>query len=437
MKETYSKLMVAVLAVGILSSCKPKYTEPELSAGELNFKRFVMIGDGHAAGFMDDALYFDGQQNGIANLLSKQFELVGGAALTTKFVNENSVGANANGQSRLILDFKEDCNGVSSLSPVRKSIPGDLSVITVFSYSGEALFRNLTIPGLKLTQVSTANLAQFNPFFSRIASSDNNSVLTDALSHEPTFFGLYLGIEDVMTYARSGGTNNQLPTIDEFTSSYTQIVSQMKANGSHGFIATIPDVTLMPYFRTIPYNGLNLDEENATQLNNIFGPLGMNFQVGPNGFNIVDPEANEFQVRQIQDGELLLLSIPLDSVKCHKMGSIFPFRDEFVLTSEEQETLKEKINGYNQVIRNLANDFNLALVETNTAYHKLFSGFTYNGVSLSAQFVTGGAFSLDGIHLNPRGNAILTNEFIKAINQKFNTTIPLLNPLNYKGVLFP
>lgn len=89
------------------------------------------------------------------------------------------------------------------------------------------------------------------------------------------------------------------------------------------------------------------------------------------------------------------------------------------------------------MIRNLASNFNLALVETNTAYQKLFSGFTYNGVNLDARFVSGGAFSLDGIHLNARGNAILTNEFIKAINQKFNTKIPILNPLNYNGILFP
>lgn len=320
MKTQYLHLASLAIFIGIASSCKPKYAQPEFNAENINLERFVMIGDGHSAGFMDDALYYYGQNHGVSTLLSKQFELAGGAPLTTKFVNENSVGANATGQSKLVLNMKEDCNGVSSLSPLRFAVPGDLSMITVFSYAGEANYRNFSIPGLRLPQVIAPNLAQFNPFYSRIASADNASVLQDAISTDPTFFGLYLGLEDVMTYARTGGKINVLPTVTEFTTTYTEVVSQMKANGAQGFIATIPDVTSMPYFRTIPYNGLNLDEESATSLNNIFSPLGYTFSAGPNPFTIIDPEANQFQVRQILEGELLLLSIPLDSVRCHRMG---------------------------------------------------------------------------------------------------------------------
>jgi hypothetical protein len=261
--------------------------------------------------------------------------------------------------------------------------------------------------------------------------------LTDALATEPTFFALYLGLEDCMVYARSGGTINHLPFVEDFSAIFNLTAQMLSANGARGVVATIPDVFTMPFFRTIPYNGLNLEEANAATLNSIFNPLGFTFQVGANPFTIADPEANDFQVRQILEGELLLLSIPLDSVRCNQMGSIFPFRNEFVLTLEEQAFLQSRINAYNNAIRTVASTYNLAVVETNDVYQKLFNGILYNGVNFSAQFVSGGTFSLDGIFLNGKGNAFLANAFIHAINKHYNAKIPALNPGDFNGVLFP
>ena len=417
--------------------CKPKYAEPNLSAGAMNPERFVMIGDGHSGGYMDDALYYDGQKNGLAVLLGTQLELVGSEAFTTKLVAENSVGSNLNGQARLKLDYKEDCTGATSLSPVRIAPLGDLNIITASTFSGESSFRNFGIPGMRTPQVISPNYAQFNPYFARIASSNLVTPLQDILSTNPTFFALYLGIEDCMTYAKSGGSTNNMPSIEDFTSAYTTIVEQLKGQGATGVLATIPDVRTMPYFRTIPYNGLNLEASNAALLNSVFNPLGFFFDLGPNAFMIFDPEANDFQVRPILSGELLLLSIPLDSVRCYQMGSVYPFRNEFVLTFEEQQYLNMMTASYNDIIRSLAATHGLALIETNTLYQKLFTGFTYNGVNFSAQFVSGGAFSLDGIHLNGKGNALLANEFIRVINKYYGASIPALNVGAFDGVFFP
>ena len=119
------------------------------------------------------------------------------------------------------------------------------------------------------------------------------------------------------------------------------------------------------------------------------------------------------------------------------MGSIFPFRNEFVLTLAELNEIQNRIDLFNAAIRQKATAYGFAIVETGAFYDKLSSGFTYNGASLSATFVSGGAFSLDGIHLNSRGNALLANEFIKAINKTFTAKIPFINALNYNAILFP
>jgi hypothetical protein len=432
---------IFVAACGCLTlltiGCKPKFTEPDTTAGEMNPARFVMIGDGHSGGYMNDALYYDGQVNSLAALIGLQLQLVGGEEFTTRLVAENSVGVNLTGQSRLKLGYKTDCKSVTALSPVRVAEQGDNSILNFTPFGQQGKFRNFGIPGMRVLDVLNVTYAQTNPFFARMASSADVSPLEDVLEINPTFFALYLGVEECMSYAKSGGTVNNLPTVEEFETAYSQLAQQLVTQGAKGVVATIPDLRVMPYFRTIPYDGLNLGADNVTTLNNIFNPLGYFFQEGPNPFTIIDPAANEFQVRQILQGELLLLSIPLDSVKCNQMGSVFPFRNEFVLTFEEQNYLTYMTAAYNEVIRSVANTYNLAVVETNSFYQKLFTGFTYNGVNFTAQFVSGGAFSLDGIHLNAKGNALLANEFIRAINKKFGASIPELNAGAYPGVLFP
>ncbi len=58
-------------------------------------------------------------------------------------------------------------------------------------------------------------------------------------------------------------------------------------------------------------------------------------------------------------------------------------------------------------------------------------------MNYSTTFVTGGSFSLDGVHLTGKGYAVIANEFIKAINAKYKSNLRQVNPNNYSGVKFP
>jgi hypothetical protein len=44
---------------------------------------------------------------------------------------------------------------------------------------------------------------------------------------------------------------------------------------------------------------------------------------------------------------------------------------------------------------------------------------------------------LDGIHLTPRGNAIIANTFIDAINSKYSASVPHADVTKYSGLKFP
>jgi hypothetical protein len=425
-------IYTALLLLLSLSACKPKYIEPDYSLGDVNKERFILIGGGHFAGYMDDALYREGQENSLANLIAKSFKL----ELHQPLVNNSSVGIGLSGLSAMKLGYKTDCKDVTSLSPIRIAASGDQSIFNDNLFNAAQSFGNYGIPGLKLMDINTNAYATQNAYFARMASSVSATVLDDILTANPSFFALFLGLEDVMAYAKSGGTE-ELPIVADFETAYAALVQNLTANGAKGVIATLPDVTQMPYFTTIPWNGLTLDSASNITLNSIYNPLGFNFEIGSNPFMIEDTAANIFGVRQIYSDELVLLSLPLDSVKCNQMGVLFPIRNEFVLNRVELAELRSKIEAYNIAIRNIALQYNLAVVESAPFFQKLTDGFIYNGVTMSAKFVSGGAYSLDGIHFNPRGNAFFANEFIKAINNKFNSRIPILNAGDYRSILFP
>ena len=177
---TYFLLPIVAL---LFCACKPKFTKEEVSKGEINPTRFVMIGGGHTAGYMDDALYNEGQENSLANLISKQLALVGGEqTFYQALVSPNSVGIGLSGFARFILGFKTDCKGVEALSPLRISSAGDASILSVNTYNSTQKFQNFGIPGLKLSTISTPNYGSINPFFGRMASSVTTTVLSDAIA---------------------------------------------------------------------------------------------------------------------------------------------------------------------------------------------------------------------------------------------------------------
>jgi hypothetical protein len=441
MRNKISYLVIASFLLTIFSSCKPKITTKNPSAGEITATRFVSIGGALTAGFMDDALFSAGQENSVGNIFAGQLHLVGNLEFLQPLIQSADIGCNAEGKSSLILGYKTDCLGVTSLSPVRTSSTGDLALFQQNNYT--AGFHNFGVPGLKAVELTQNGLGNSNLYFARMASNPTSGqVLSDALSRNPTFFSFFVGMDEVLAYAKKGAAIGNLTPVfgtdgNGFSGSIQNALNKLTENGAKGVVANIPDVTVLPFFTTIPYNGLNLSDDKVASLNQIYNPIGISFQVGANPFMIEDPTAGVFGVRKMVPGELILLSAPLDSVKCFQMGSVFPLRDEFVLTLAELEEIRATTQQYNTVLEIQAAENNLALTDLEAFYQKLATGIMYNGIGLNLKFVSGGTVSLDGLTLNPKGNALLTNEFIKSVNNKYNATIPLVDVTNYRSTYFP
>ena len=57
-----------------------------------------------------------------------------------------------------------------------------------------------------------------NPYYARFATSGTTTVLADALAQAPSFFSLFIGGNDVLSYATSGGVGiNQTGNLDPST----------------------------------------------------------------------------------------------------------------------------------------------------------------------------------------------------------------------------
>jgi lysophospholipase L1-like esterase len=109
--------------------------------------------------------------------------------------------------------------------------------------------------------------------------------------------------------------------------------------------------------------------------------------------------------------------------------------DKDVLDEEEIENIETATAAYNATIRGLAEANGLAFVDSRALLNRVAAGgIAFDGGSLTSTFVTGGAFSLDGVHPTPRGYAAIANEIIERINATYNSTVPKVNIGNYGTV---
>ena len=494
---------MAVLAVLSVTSCKTDFetdvADIAVTSGEADFSKYVALGNSLTSGYRDGALYLDGQLESYPAMIAEQMQKAGGGTFTQPLMPDNIGGfTNLPGfKGKLTLQV---VNG--ALTPVYSTAVNALDRLT-------GTYNNMGVTGAKsfhLVANGYGNMAGLsggtaNPYFVRFASSATTSVLEDAKAQNPTFFSLWIGNNDVLSYATSGGvgtnqtgntnpstySSNDITDPNVLAGSIRTVLEGMRSVGAtKGVIANIPNVTSIPFFTTIPYNAVPLNEAYAATLNAqlvgrlkpILTALGQGDRlktlvVGQNPLLIKDETLANLsaqitaaltsngvpaalaafigttygQARHATSEDLILLStksvINTDvtgvPAPFNKLGITYPLEDKYVLTKSEVAEIQRATDAYNTHIKALAEVYGLAFVDANAKMIELGknSGIQYNGVTYSTAFVTGGSFSLDGVHLTGRGYAVIANEFIKAINAKYKSTLPQVNPNNYSGIKFP
>lgn len=525
-----NKFILLVLVAGVtFSSCdgiegslvnaeleeNPLPTPTEYSSGSANFSNYIAIGNSLTAGYMDGALYTNGQNNSLASIIASQLVSAGGASEFVQpninsangfntGVSPNPAGSTIFGRFKLFVD--------SDLSDGDQSGPSvTVSGNVPAAYSGETL-NNFGVPGIKVGDLLTPAAAT-NPFYARFASNPGvSTILGDALSSNPTFFSLWIGNNDVLKFATTGGepqtTADELTIPGDFQADFSSVISQLLASDSNlkGVVGNIPNVLAAPFFQAIAYNRIELDAQTATLANGAFagfnaaldgivGNLGhdaddaarrkVEYSAGSNPILVIDnsledlgPKFDQLQgagaitedqrnaLRPFQQArplsgstavgkELPLLSAatvlgtladpenPLSII-----GVAVPMADRYALTVDEIIEIETARATFNIMIKAVVDNANAGgtrialfdITDLESAFSDIFGfdgsaiGISVDGVNLGPDFRPTGVISTDGIHPNPRGNALIANDFIRSIEETFNAVIPKASVLNYPSV---
>ncbi|MGG7663581.1 hypothetical protein [Dyadobacter sp. BHUBP1] len=135
--------------------------------------------------------------------------------------------------------------------------------------------------------------------------------------------------------------------------------------------------------------------------------------------------------------QLLDVSRPssmIPSAKLHHLFENFSRGGEFrvnfqdVEVIDEGETFSSDPRPYNGKIREYAAEKDLAVIDLFDLYQRIHQGGykTDDGIEVDGT-AYGNFFSSDGIYPTPFGQAIITNEVIKAINKHYGAKIPLID----------
>jgi hypothetical protein len=412
------------------AACKPEIETPAgTTAGQANFSKYIAVGNSLTSGYADGGLYLEGQKVAYPNLIAAKMATVGGGAFTSPFFSEE----HSNGSGYISLTAL--VNGTPTLTPVIDKLAFRDPAKHLDKYSGE--IQNLGIPGMRVDLAFATAFSAANPFFERLltdAQVGTISYFQYVQTKNHTFFSLWLGNNDVLGYALNGAvavpTDPTTTLTDKvtFSSLYANFLNALTAGGQKGIVGTIPDVTAVPYFNTVTVAALL----NAAKAIN---PAAAAIYI-QTGTGAVRPATAEDLIRLPFQSEGIF-GKPNGSGIPYGLHPLNPIENKWVLDKDEVIKVKDYVNSYNSSIKSLATSKGLAIADTYAYFNQVKTGINVQGVGINASFITGGAFSLDGIHLTPRGNAVIANVFIDAINAKYGSTVPNIDITQYRGVKFP
>ncbi len=495
-KNNIFKLAGLVTACAVISACDSGFDNPvgdkSFSNGDADFTKFVSVGDSLTAGYADGALYLAGQNNSYPAILAQQFAKVGGGSFSQPLVSDNLGGLLFNGNTdsefpnRLVLDAE-------SQSP--EPIAGAPTTEVFSLQTGE--FNNTGVAGAKSFHLTLGDYgdpaglavtpATANPYYVRFAPSATTSIISAAAGQAASFFVMWIGNNDVLSYATSGGigydqtgnldpssyTPNDITDPTVFAGVYNGLVGAMTTNpATQGVLISIPDVSTIPFFTTVPFNAVPLDQATVDLLNGSYAAyntgvtasIGVNgltaeeaeqrqivFSVGQNAVVILDEDLTNLtgvnaaliNMRQATADDLLVLTAST------KIGTLadpnnpnsawgvgVPLEDGDVLIPSEIAAIDTARLAFNVAIKAAADaNPNLVFFDAAALMAQINDGgFNYGTGFIDSTYATGGAFSLDGVHPTARGYAVVANQIIDVINSEFNATVPAVDPGSYTTI---
>ena len=426
------KIGVIFLVLAALSCTKTQFDEYDTSSGDADFSNYVAVGNSLTQGYQDGGMHneFGQQDNSYPAIIARQ--------MGTNFVQPTVPPL---GQGYMHLEYIEgEIEVIKAYDyDITTNHPSAIGADPEWAAWGDTTVRynNLGLSGIKLVNCLSGgknttlnyNLLQtkfnVNGRFLNFGDATNTiSYLDHVKKSNATFFTNWLGNNDVLGWSTEGGDDDdvdavpglkltELSDLDEFRNKYDSILLAFSQMGAKGVCATLPDVTSIPYFNTVTLEAVNDD--------------------------VWIREGADTNIVRLATEEDLLLLTASDEL-ANGIGKIQtkPLPHTVVLDKDEIIIVQTRTNEINSAIRSLATQYGFALADMNKFMKTLTNtGLSYDGVDFTPTYIEGGVFSLDGVHPNGRGYAVIANEFIRVINEFYGSNIQTVSVGNYRGITFP
>jgi hypothetical protein len=410
----------------LLFACAALAAAP-LSA-QVNFGKYVALGDSYGAGFSAGCLVQRNQQFSYPATLARQFGI-------TDF------------QQPTVSDpGLPTCTGLKTIVPsvtfglisTKTGVPTNLTLARSYD--------NLSVPGFKIADVSD-KLTDGGGVADLILRG-KGSALNQALSLNPSFITLGTIGNDILSAGGAalfldGVTVTPLPL---FTAKYNAVAASLKATGRNGVFIGTPDARLIPLASTI--KPVLTDATGAVVLVGgntvpLLGP-GDTAYPCPTGVTacplpagtLVTLGANA-PVAALGGKSLLAVGFGIPCAvaptlsQCGKplpVGSFTPpatVNVGVVLYPDVVAQIDKRIQDMNAVVKTAAEANGFKYFDFYALSQDLIvNGRTYGGIHISNAFVTGGMFAYgDAVHMSNIGYTILADEIIQFINTTYGTSV--------------
>ncbi|PCJ27418.1 MAG: hypothetical protein COA97_03890 [Flavobacteriales bacterium] len=433
-------LYISICIIFFFLSCtKTQFDEYETSVGTANFSNYISVGNSFTQGFQDGGLHNEhGQQdNSYPAIIAKQMgtnflqpivQGTGSGYMHLEYIDDEievikAFDIDLNYNHPLAINYDPSfTNWVSNTIKYNNIAVGGINVRNVVSENStqaleyHILFGSGATAPLAWNGVNGEPISAFGRFLEWGSLGNEIEYIDNVIASNATFFTNWLGINDAMSWAKEGGddvsgSSVQTPII-QFRERYDTVLTAFQAMGAQGICATVHDITETPFFTTITLEVLGKD---------IWIKEGADTNI----------------IRMAVEEDLLLLTAKDLLGDGMGLTQSNPLPHTAVLDKDELAIAKNYINDINTQIRASAASHGYPVIDMNLFMSGLTSGMNFDGVALSTKYIEGGAYSLDGLHPNTRGYAMIANEFMNSINANFGSSLKPVSVGSYRGITFP
>lgn len=400
------KKLLAIVAAVLLSA--------GAAGAQADFSNYVALGDSLTAGFVSGGLVQFYQEHSYPALLATQ---AGSPVFEMPLVSEPGLPNLLELQALAPLTIAP-IPGAPGL-PINAEHPAPYNNLGV---PGSTVFDTLFTVG-DITNLLAGN--QDNVMHDLIlrfpAAPDPNTgelvpapAVAQAIALNPTFVTVWIGNNDVLAAVLAGTPIDgvTMTPVADFEALYGQLIGALATMTSADMVLiNIPDVAAIPYVNALdPFVDLP--------------GLGRIYLEGTNG--------------TLTDGDLVTIGASGLIAQGYGLPGGPPLPEDvnpitgepgYVLRQAEVQVIQERVAAFNAIIDAVAAQFGIPVLDVNQIFGEIAAGdrWVLGGIELSADFLTGGIFSYDGIHPQSIGHGLVAVNLIDLVNQSYGTSIPQVN----------